>query len=92
MRVQRLVGEGWAPDAAQREALRQFGEVAPIRDSMVTLDAQRELAVRRTNFVSEVRQDVFYALRTLRRNLGVTTGLPLALASAVSPVEALRAE
>ena len=38
MRVQRLVGEGWTPEAAHAEALRQFGEVAPIRHSMVTLD------------------------------------------------------
>jgi predicted permease len=80
MRAQRLVGEGLAPDAARHEALRQFGEVAPIRSSMVTLDQQRERAVRRTNFVGEVQQDVFYAVRTLRRNLGVTAVIVGALA------------
>jgi predicted permease len=80
MRVQRLVEAGWTRDAAHQEALRQFGNVAPVRDSMVALDEQRERATRRANMMSELQQDFFYAVRTLRRNAGFTAIVVGALA------------
>jgi predicted permease len=80
MRVQRLVDAGWPRDAAYQEALRQFGNVAPVRDSMVALDQQRERATRRANMMSELQQDFLYALRTLRRNAGFTAVVVGALA------------
>src|SRR3954467_13983430 len=80
MRIQRLVAAGWSPDAARREALRQFGDVASVRDSMMTMDEQRERSMRRANMMSEVQQDIVYALRTLKRNLGFTALIVTALA------------
>src|SRR6185312_532826 len=71
-RVQRLVEAGMPPDAARREALRQFGDVATVRDSCVSMDEQRERSRRRANMMSELQQDIVYALRTLRRNIGFT--------------------
>jgi predicted permease len=79
-RVQRLIAEGMNPDEARREALRQFGDVAGVRDSCVTMDEQRERSMRRANVMSELSQDVVYALRTLRRNIGFTAVIVGALA------------
>ncbi len=80
MRVQRLIAAGWTPEAARQEAIRQFGDVDTVRASLVTMDHQREQAERRANMISELHQDVGYALRALRRNLGFTAVIVLALA------------
>jgi predicted permease len=80
MRAQRLIAAGWTPDAARREALRQFGDLDSVRQDCVVMDEQRERAVRRANVMSELQQDISYALRTLRRNLGFTTVIVGALA------------
>ena len=80
MRTQRLIAAGMSPDAAHREALRQFGDVDTVREDCVTMDNQRERAMRRSFFTGELQQDVVYAFRTLRRNLGFTGVIVFALA------------
>ena len=52
MRTQRLVERGWSPDAARREAFRQFGNVNSVREDCVVMDQQREQATRRANMVA----------------------------------------
>ena len=44
------------------------------------MDNQRERAMRRSFFTGELQQDVVYAFRTLRRNLGFTGVIVFALA------------
>jgi len=80
MRVQRLIAAGWSVDAARAEALRQFGDVANVRDDCVTMDQQRERAMSRANLFGELQQDIVFALRTLRRNAGFTAIIVGALA------------
>ena len=80
MRAQRLIAAGWTPDAARREALRQFGDVDSVKQDCVTMDEQRERAMHRANVIGELQQDVVYALRTLRRNFGFTAVIVSALA------------
>src|SRR3954470_21041519 len=80
MRTQRLIDAGWSRDAARQEALRQFGNVNSVREDCVVMDQQREQATRRANMIGELYQDVAYALRTLRRNLGFTAVITAALA------------
>jgi predicted permease len=80
MRTQRLVASGMTPDAARREALRQFGDVTRVRRDCVTMDEQRERATRRAFKMAEFQQDLVYALRTLRRNVGFTAIVVFALA------------
>jgi predicted permease len=79
-RTRQLTAAGWPPDAARREAIRQFGDIAGVRESCVALDEQRERAMRRSNWISELRQDAAFALRTLRHNLGFTAVIVIALA------------
>ena len=80
MRAQRLIAAGMTPDAARREALRQFGDLETVRQHCVTFDEERERTMRRRNFSDELRQDVGYAFRTLRRNAGFTLVVVLTLA------------
>jgi predicted permease len=80
MRAQRLIAAGWSPDAAPQEALRQFGDVAAVRHDCVIMDEQRERAMKRAYVMEEFQQDVVYALRTLRRNIGFTLVIVCALA------------
>ena len=80
MRMQRLVDAGWDPDRARQEALRQFGDIGPVRQNCVTMDEERERAMRRANVMAEFRQDLVYAFRALRRNVGFTAIIVCALA------------
>jgi predicted permease len=80
MRTQKLVAAGLAPDAARAKALEHFGDVRAVRDSCIDIDHQRERAMRRTNHLSNLRQDVAYALRSMRQNVGFTAVVLLTLA------------
>src|SRR5262245_48528301 len=80
MRTQRLIAAGMPPDAARREALRQFGDIASVRQDCVTMDEQRERATRRAFEMAEFQRDLVYALRTLRRNVGFTAAILITLA------------
>jgi putative ABC transport system permease protein len=67
-RVRDLIASGLSPTAARAEAVRQFGDVPALRDACLTIDRRR---FRRSSFretVSHMRQDLSYALRTLRRS------------------------
>src|SRR3954470_4034316 len=80
MRTQRLIACGMPPDAARREALRQFGDVDSVRQHCVTYDEERERTMRRRNYSEELLQDLTYAARTLRRNFGFSLVVVLTLA------------
>lgn len=71
-RSEQLVAAGWKPDAARREALRQFGDVESVRDDCVALDIDRERGARWTDLVGDLRQDARYAVHALRRTPGWT--------------------
>src|SRR5262245_59801325 len=82
-RVDRLVAQGWPRDAARKEALRQFGDLASVRDSMIALEHERDRASRRADVWSDLRQDFAYGVRALRRNLGVTAIIVGVLATGI---------
>jgi len=79
-KVEKLVASGLSVEAARKEAMRQFGDLEGVRRMCVTLDNQREHAMRRKNYLDELRQDVGFAFRMLRRNIGVTSIIVLTLA------------
>src|SRR5690242_6388486 len=57
MRTQRLIACGMAPDAARREAMRQFGDLESVRRDCVTFDEERERTMRRRHYSEELVQD-----------------------------------
>jgi predicted permease len=83
MRVRRLVERGMDPAAARAQALRQFGDWDTVRAEMLDIDHQQEKAVKRANYLTELRQDALYALRSLRSNVGFAAVIVLSLAIAI---------
>lgn len=71
-RIDALVASGVAPAEARAVALKQFGDLGTVRDAMLVTDRQHDTAQRRVNLFAELRQDVAFGLRTLRRNALLT--------------------
>ncbi len=81
LRAQQLMNRGMAADEARREALRQFGDLAQVRATLVTTDTERERSMRRSTILEELGQDLRQAWRQLRlhRGFALTVVLMLAL-------------
>jgi predicted permease len=80
MRTRELGARGLAPAEARAEALRRFGDVERVARECRTLGRQRDHAMHRTQYLAELRQDLAFAVRTLRRVPAVTLTAVLMLA------------
>ncbi len=80
MRARKLIAQGLAPDEAYRRARERFGDVDRVRGSCIAMDQERERAMNRANLLTDLRQDLAYAWRMLRRNAGVTAVVVVTLA------------
>ena len=78
-RVADLAAAGLSPDAARRQALAEFGDVASVSQGLRAIDAR--LVARRTRLesLSGMGQDLAYAARGIRRAPGVTIAVVLTL-------------
>ena len=85
-KVDDLVGQGWQPDAARREAQRQFGDLKEVQRAGERLAKERARNVERRNYWAGCVQDTRYALHTLRRDrsFAIITMLILALGIAAN--------
>ncbi|HEX7090301.1 MAG TPA: ABC transporter permease [Longimicrobiales bacterium] len=68
--VRDLVAAGWSLEAARAEALRRFGDVARVERELLDIDRGKERRVRRVELLADLRQDVRFALRQLRKRPG----------------------
>ena len=67
MRIRELIDQGETPERARDLALQRFGDYARARQECVTINERRRKHMHRTEFITELRQDIGYAFRMLRR-------------------------
>ncbi len=83
MRVAELVAQGLSAAAAQARAREEFGDIEFTRAYCLNADRASDRSQRTADRLGELRQDVAYAWRTLRRAPGFTTVSVLTLALAI---------
>ncbi len=69
-RVAELVHAGHPPADARRTALAEFGDLAGTRTYCVATDWEGERAMRRTERLTELRQDLAGTIRTIKKQPG----------------------
>jgi predicted permease len=80
MRARQLIDSGVPPDEAILEARRRFGNLGEVRDHCVTYDEERLRSMNRLSILQDIRQDLGYAARMLRRAPMVSLVVILTLA------------
>ncbi|AHG93891.1 permease (plasmid) [Gemmatirosa kalamazoonensis] len=80
MRVKRLVAQGVDEAAAREQAMQLFGDLAAVRSECLTIDRERDRAMRRAIRLDDLRQDAAYAARSLAQRKGFTAVLLAILA------------
>jgi predicted permease len=89
MRVDELKAQGLSPQAARDEALRGFGNIHQIKRICRTLAEERESAMRRTQWWSDWRHDLRFAVRQLTVSPILTIVLVLTIALGIGSTVAI---
>ena len=89
MRTREYVDRGLNPADARREAARRMGDVERVRAACRTLGEGRDRRMRRIEYMTELRQDVSFTGRQMRRNPGFTLVATLTLALGIGGTTAI---
>ncbi len=89
LRAEQFVAHGATPDEACREAMRRFGPLDESRARLLDAARHREQHMRRTEYLSDLWQDLTFAVRTLRRERAWTVVVILTLALGIGATTAV---
>src|SRR5215204_3796216 len=89
MRTREYIDRGMDPASARREAEKRFGNVRRMRAALESLGQERNRHMRRTEYLSELRQDIGFASRQLMKNPGFTAVAVLMLADGIGGTTAI---
>src|SRR5215831_1562553 len=80
LRTNALIAAGLDPDTARMQALAQFGDLCAVRDECFTIDTHQERAMKWSEIVGNMRRDVRFSIRSLRKQPTFTLAVVLTLA------------
>jgi putative ABC transport system permease protein len=89
MRTRELVAKGMEPARARAAAIQRFGNINRVNASCRREGRRRDREMRRTEYLSELAQDVSFAFRQLLHNPGYTLVAVITLALGIGGTAAI---